>query len=272
MTANGRMPTLYIPHGGGPSFFMEEGLGPKGAWDAQANYLRGLAASLGRRPKAVLAISAHWEERRATVNVQAKPSLLFDYYGFPDYTYRLTYPASGDPALARRVRDLLSRAGIESAEEDARGFDHGVFIPFMLIYPEADIPIVELSLVQGLDAATHLKIGQALAPLRDEGVLIVGSGMSYHNLRAMMSGEPGADAASEKFDAWLAETLESPDLKARESRLLDWAAAPGGRASHPRPEHLIPLHVAVGAAGADRGKRTYSDRLMGKMQSGFRFG
>jgi len=274
IASNGRMPTLYIPHGGGPSFFMKqgEGLGPEGAWDAQANYLRGLAASLPTKPKAVLVISAHWEERKPTVNAQAKPGMLFDYYGFPDYTYRLKYPAPGEPALAARVRELLGKAGIESGEEMARGFDHGVFIPFLLIYPEADIPIVELSLVANLDAATHLAIGRALAPLRDEGVLIVGSGMSYHNLRAMMTGDPRADAASQRFDSWLTETLEDADTKARDARLVEWHKAPEGIASHPRPEHLLPLHVVAGAAGTDRGQRTYADRVMGKAQSGYRFG
>jgi aromatic ring-opening dioxygenase catalytic subunit (LigB family) len=275
MTAsNGRMPTLYIPHGGGPSFFMKPGetLGPEGTWDAQAAYLRGLAASLGTKPKAVLVVSAHWEERKPTVNTQATPGMLFDYYGFPDYTYQLKYPAPGQPELAKRVRDLLGKAGIESNEETARGFDHGVFIPFMLVYPEADMPIVELSLVANLDAATHLAIGRALAPLRDEGVLIVGSGMSYHNLRAMMSGDPRGDAAAARFDAWLTETLEDADTKARDARLMDWQKAPEGLASHPRPEHLLPLHVVAGAAGADRGKRTYADKVLGKAQSGFRFG
>ena len=274
MTANGRMPTLYIPHGGGPSFFMQKGdeLGGPGAWDAQATYLRGLAASLGVKPKAVLVVSAHWEERRPTVNVQANPGMLFDYYGFPDYTYRLKYPAPGEPALAARVRALLTAAGIDSGEEAARGFDHGVFIPFLLIYPEANMPIVELSLVANLDAATHLAIGRALAPLRDDGVLIVGSGMSYHNLRAMMSGDPNANAASTRFDSWLTETIEDSDTKSRDAKLADWRHAPDGIASHPRAEHLLPLHVAAGAAGADRGKRTYADHVLGKAQSGFRFG
>jgi len=271
-TTDGRMPTLYIPHGGGPSFFMEDGLGGKGVWDAQAAYLRGLAASLARQPKAVLVISAHWEAPRATVNVQAKPGLLFDYYGFPEHTYRLRYPAPGEPALAARVRDLLAGAGIEAGEEKERGLDHGVFIPFLLIYPEADVPIVELSLVQGLDPATHLAIGRALAPLRDEGVLIVGSGMSYHNLRAMMAMNGSGDDASRRFDAWLVETLEDADTKTRDAKLLDWMHAPDGLASHPRAEHLLPLHVAAGAAGADRARRTYADRVMGKAQSGFRFG
>jgi aromatic ring-opening dioxygenase catalytic subunit (LigB family) len=272
MSTNGRMPTLYIPHGGGPSFFMKDGLGGKGVWDAQADYLRGLAASLGQKPKAVLVVSAHWEEPRPTVNVQAKPSLLFDYYGFPEETYRLRYPVPGEPALAERVRDLLTGAGIDAREEKARGLDHGVFIPFLLIYPEADIPIVELSLVQGLDARTHLAIGRALAPLRDEGVLIVGSGMSYHNLRAMMSGNGNGDESSRRFDAWLTETLEDADTDVRDAKLIDWTEAPHALASHPRAEHLLPLHVAAGAAGADRGRRTYSDILLGKAQSGFRFG
>ena len=274
MTATTRMPTLFIPHGGGPSFFMQKGdeLGGPGVWDAQADHLRGLAASLGVKPKAVLVISAHWEERKPTVNVQTKPALLFDYFGFPDYTYRLTYPAQGEPALAARVRELLGAAGIESGEEASRGLDHGVFIPFLLIYPEADMPIVELSLVANLDAATHLAIGRALAPLRDEGILLVGSGMSYHNLRAMMTGGTDSNAASDEFDAWLTATVEDADTAARDAKLAQWHRAPSGLASHPRPEHLLPLHVVAGAAGSDPGRRTYADHVLGKAQSGYRFG
>jgi len=266
---NNRFPTLYIPHGGGPCFFMEVQPGlPPDLWDRMAAYLRGIDASLGARPKAVLVISAHWEAPVPTVNVLARPPLLYDYYGFPEHTYRLTYAAPGSPALAARVRELLAKAGIASAEDSERGLDHGVFIPFKLIYPGADVPVVQLSLQQGLDPASHLAMGRALAPLRDEGVLIVGSGMSYHNLRELFNGADSRLAG--EFDAWLAQAVVEP--AGRDDSLSAWSEAPGARASHPRSEHLLPLMVAAGAAEGERGKRTYHEKLMGKAISGFQFG
>jgi aromatic ring-opening dioxygenase catalytic subunit (LigB family) len=268
-----RLPTLYIPHGGGPCFFMETPPGlPRDLWDRMATYLRGIDASLGTRPESVLVISGHWEAERPTVNTALRPPLLFDYYGFPEHTYRLTYPVPGSPALARRVRDLLGAADIASDEEPERGLDHGVFVPFKLIYPEADIPIVQLSLNRNLDAATHLRMGHALAPLRDEGVLIVGSGMSYHNLRDLFSSDPRAMRAAAEFDAWLTEAVTESDSVLRETKLAAWHQAPGARAAHPRPEHLIPLMVAAGAAGGDAARRNYNEPLLGKPVSGFQFG
>ena len=266
-----RLPTLMIPHGGGPCFFMDPPPGaPKDTWDRMAAHLRDLAAEVGVRPRAILVISGHWETKAPTVQAAARHSLYFDYYNFPEHTYRLTYPVPGDPALASRVRELLDQAGIASAEETDRGLDHGVFIPFMLIYPEADIPVVQLSLQEGLDPQTHLAMGRALAPLRDEGVLIVGSGMTYHNLGAMFAGRGNVEAA--QFDDWLTRTVEAPDAKRRDRDLAAWSAAPGARAAHPREEHLLPLMVAAGAAGEDRGRRIYAEAVMGKALSGFRFG
>jgi aromatic ring-opening dioxygenase catalytic subunit (LigB family) len=270
--SGGRLPTLFIPHGGGPCFFMDWTMGPKDSWDRMAAYLRGIGGAIGARPQAVLVVSAHWEEDRPTVTAGSSPALIFDYYGFPEHTYRLSYPAPGSPALAARVRALLGAAGIESGEDGARGFDHGVFIPFLLIYPQAELPIVQLSLRADLEPAAHLAIGRALAPLRDEGVLIVGSGMSYHNVRALMAADARGDAASERFDAWLGAAVEEPDAAARDRRLAAWAEAPAALDCHPRSEHLVPLFVAAGAAGADRGRRTYSDRVLGKAVSGFQFG
>ncbi len=268
-----RLPTLFIPHGGGPCFFMPVPPGlPPDLWDRLAAYLRGLDASLGERPKAVLVISGHWETPHPTVNAGAHPPLLFDYYGFPPDTYQLTYPAPGSPALAARVREVLAAADIPSAEDPERGLDHGVFVPFKLIYPDADVPVVQMSLNQNLDAATHLRIGQALMPLRDEGVLIVGSGMSYHNLRNFYSSESHAVAAAEQFDGWLNDAVTDADPAGRASKLTSWAAAPGARACHPRPEHLLPLMVAAGAAGSDVARRTFHDRLLGKSIAGFQFG
>jgi aromatic ring-opening dioxygenase catalytic subunit (LigB family) len=270
--SNQRLPTLFIPHGGGPWPFMEVSHGPPDTWDRLAEHLRGLDRSLGVRPKAVLVISGHWEAERPTVNVSPNPPLLFDYYGFPDHTYRLTYPAPGSPELARRVEALLQGAGIAAGEDDERGFDHGVFIPFMLMYPDADVPVVQLSMQEGLDPAVHLAIGRALAPLRDEGVLIIGSGMSYHNLREFLSGSQRGNAASDAFDTWLAHAVEAPDPNVRDAELARWSAAPGALSCHPRSEHLLPLMVAAGAAGQDRGRRVFNDHIWGKAVSGFQFG
>jgi aromatic ring-opening dioxygenase catalytic subunit (LigB family) len=267
-----RQPALFIPHGGGPCFFMDAPPGDPHAWDAMAAYLRGIAASLPERPRAILVISAHWETERPTVMAAERPPMLFDYYGFPEHTYRLRYPAPGSPALAARVRELLAGAGIESDADVQRGFDHGVFVPFLLMFPDADIPIVQLSLRADLNPSAHLAIGRALAPLRDEGVLIVGSGMSYHNLRRFWSTDAEDVEAAHAFDAWLASSIETADGATRDAHLADWANAPGARAAHPRSEHLLPLMVAAGAADGDRGRRTYGDRVFGKAVSGFRFG
>ncbi len=266
-----RFPTFMIPHGGGPCFFMEPPPGaPKDTWDRMAAHLRSLADEAGAKPRAILVVSAHWETKVPTVNAAVRHSLYYDYYNFPEHTYRLTYPAAGDPVLAARVRTLLGAAGFETAEETERGLDHGVFIPFLLIYPQADIPIVQLSLQAGLDPEAHLAMGRALAPLRDEGVLIVGSGMTYHNLPAMFSGR--GDPEAKVFDDWLTAAVESPDPARRDQALAHWATAPGGRAAHPREEHLIPLMVAAGAAGEDLGQRIYGEAVMGKALSGYRFG
>jgi aromatic ring-opening dioxygenase catalytic subunit (LigB family) len=271
MTAS-RQPTLFISHGGGPWPFMDMSrLAPQPFWDRLAAHLGGIDASLPARPRAVLVVSGHWEEEQATVNTGAHPPLLYDYYGFPEHTYRLRWPAPGAPDLAPRVRALLAEAGFPSGEDPGRGFDHGVFIPFMLIYPRADMPVLQLSMLHSLDPAAHIALGRALAPLRDEGVLIVGSGLSYHNLPAMLSQDPEHLAAARAFDAWLTEAVEA-DPGERERRLVAWAAAPGARASHPREDHLLPLMVAAGAAGADPGRRDYADVMAGKPVSGYRFG
>ena len=179
-----RMPTLFIPHGGGPCFFME--WDPPDTWDRHRSFLEPPPASLPEKPKALLVISGHWEAREFTVQSNPAPPLLFDYNGFPQHTYELTWPAPGDPALATRVGELLQGAGFETGTDTARGFDHGVFVPLKLVFPEADIPTVQLSLRSDLDPDAHLAVGRALAPLRDEGVLIIGSGNTYHNMGIMM--------------------------------------------------------------------------------------
>src|SRR5262245_22531085 len=272
MTTPGRLPTLFIPHGGGPWPFMEVAFGPPDTWDRLAAYLRGLDQSLAIRPKAVLVISGHWEAERPTVNISRNPPMLFDYYGFPPHTYQLRYPAPGSPQLARPVHGLLASPGIVTCTDSERVYGRGVFIPFMLVYPAAAVPMVQRSLREDLEPAAHLAIGRALAPLRDEGVLIIGSGMSYHNLRELLSGGTRGNTASEQFDAWLTQAIEEPDAAARDWKLTRWNEAPGALACHPRSEHLLPLMVAAGAAETDRGRRVFNDRIWGKAVSGFQFG
>ncbi len=263
------MPTLYIAHGGGPCFFMDWTMGPADTWDSMGDWLRRVGGTLGDVPKAVVVVSAHWEEPVVTVGNASQPSLIYDYYGFPQHTYEIRYDAPGEPELAQEICNLLTAGDIASRLNDARGFDHGVFIPLKLIFPNATIPVVQISLQQDLGPALHLKIGQALSPLRNRGVLIVGSGMSYHNLPVLMSGA-ATISDSDLFDAWLSETCVS-DGATRNQRLINWEAAPAARSAHPREEHLLPLMVAAGAGGDGNGERIFNDRVMGSTVSAFRF-
>ena len=264
-----RQPTIFLPHGGGPCFFMDWTWGPADTWNATQRFLEGLAATLPEPPKALLVVSGHWEEPAFTASAAATPELIFDYSGFPEHTYRLTWPAPGDPELAERVAGLLSQAGLPADLNANRGFDHGVFVPLKVAFPEAKIPVVTLSLAASLDPALHLAAGRALAPLRDEGVLIVGSGMSFHNLRAYLRPETAERARA--FDSWLTRAVESPAAE-RIALLTGWREAPFAAFAHPREEHLIPLMVAAGAGGDAPGTRIFGDEPMGAAISAYRFG
>jgi len=263
-----RMPVVFVPHGGGPWPFVPTPFGSPAELGALAGYLRSLADAPPAPPRAILIVSAHWEATVPTVMTSAHPPMLYDYYGFPPASYEITWPAPGDPALAARVRELLGAAGFETATDADRGFDHGTFVPLKLAYPDADVPTVQLSLRRGLDPAEHLAIGRALAPLRDEGVFIVGSGMSYHNLRAF---HPSAAPVAATFDAWLRETATA-EPTSRDRRLEAWTAAPEARRAHPREEHLLPLMVCAGAAGGDQGRVAYHGTILGLELSGYQFG
>lgn len=263
-----RMPVVYLPHGGGPWPFVEMGLDKRDV-ESLVSYLRGIRALPKTPPTALLVVSAHWEEPVATVMTSPRPPILYDYYGFPPASYQLTWPAPGHPALATRVRELLGGAGFKTAADPSRGFDHGTFIPLKVAYPDAEVPTVQLSLLASLDPAEHLAIGRALAPLRDEGVFILGSGMSFHNLRAFR--DPRARGVSETFDAWLRDAAtRSQDERA--ASLTKWALAPSARAAHPREEHLLPLMVVAGAAGDDRGTVGYEGAFMGVRLSAYHYG
>lgn len=265
-STHGRMPVVFIPHGGGPWPFVDVGF-PKAEVAELAEYLRSLRTVPKTPPQALLAISGHWEEPVPTVMTSEHPPMYYDYSGFPPESYEITWPAPGDPALAARVQELLGAAGFKTATDARRGFDHGTFIPLKLTYPDADVPTVQLSLKRGLDPEEHLAIGRALAPLRDEGIFIIGSGMTFHDLRAFFNPR----SVSERFDAWLRDTatLDAPE---RNRRLAQWASAPAARLAHPREEHLLPLMVVAGAAGTDRGTLAYNGTLMGHRLSAHHFG
>jgi aromatic ring-opening dioxygenase catalytic subunit (LigB family) len=243
--------------------------GPADTWDRTRKFLEGLAGTLPAEPKALLVVSGHWEEPRFTASTAAHPELIFDYYGFPEHTYRLTWPAPGDPVLAERVVELLKAAGLAAGTSESRGYDHGVFVPLKVAFPEARIPVVTLSLANSLDPGLHLAAGGALAPLRDEGVLILASGMSWHNLRGYMRAD--TLARSREFDGWLTAAVEAP-AEERDRLLRSWAGAPEARFAHPREEHLIPLMVAAGAADGDAGRRIFEDAPMQAAISAYRFG
>jgi aromatic ring-opening dioxygenase catalytic subunit (LigB family) len=251
-----RLPVHFISHGGGPWSFMNDP--SRAAYARLEAALADIPRNLGAPPAAILMISAHWEEPEFTLTSHPLPPMIYDYGGFPDYTYRIRYDAPGDPALAARVKALIEAAGMPARLDPDRGFDHGAFTPLHVMYPDANVPVVQLSLKQGLDPLAHLALGRALAPLRATNVLIVGSGLSYHNLRQFFT--PRAYGPSREFDAWLNGVLLGGSPADRDKLLADWETAPSARAAHPREEHLIPLMVAAGAAGADRAERTYHEQ------------
>jgi 4,5-DOPA dioxygenase extradiol len=233
-----RLPTLFISHGS-PMFAVEPGqLGPQ---------LARLAERLPR-PRAVLVLSPHWMSRGVEVQAGSAPATIHDFGGFPPLLYTLSYPAPGAPELAGEVIARLAQHGIAARPTTSGGLDHGAWVPLMHLYPGADVPVLEISLPATGDPRALLALGEALAPLRETGVLIVGSGSLTHNLQDFRGGA-GADAYATEFAEWVWRTLVADDLEA----LLEYRAqAPHARRAHPTDEHLLPLYFALGAAGADR--------------------
>ncbi len=264
-----RQPTYFISHGGGPWPWMT---GPfRDAQDQLEESLQRLPGELPEAPKAILMVSGHWEAPGFAVQTHPNPPMFYDYGGFPEEMYQIRYPTPGSPELAGRVVELLTAAGIAVREDAERGYDHGMYAVLFPAWPDADVPVVQLAVDQRFDPAEHLAVGRALAPLRDEGVLILGSGFSYHNLRLM---GPGAEVPSAGFDEWLGDALIDRSAEERATRLLEWAQAPYARVAHPREDHLIPLMVVTGAAGDDEAVRSYhEDAWNGTVvTSSFRFG
>ena len=268
-----KQPSLYIPHGGGPCFFMDpanpDHLHSDPMWHPMQDYLAGLIATLPERPRAVLLVSGHWETPAFTVHSGEKPSLFYDYYGFPQHTYQLRWDAPGAPELAAKVAGLLREAGMPVCEERERGWDHGVFIPMKVALPDADIPVIQLSLRQDMDPAAHVAAGRALEPLRDEGVLIVGSGMSFHNMnvRGLQDTSPAI-----RWDDALSDAVTDPDPARRAARVTAWDELPQARFAHPREEHLLPLMIALGAGGEDAARVDHRSTVLGWPISAYRFG
>ncbi len=262
-----RLPVLFISHGGGPWSYVDA---LKPMYARTERELRGLPRRLAERPKAALVVSAHWEASRFSIATAPRPPMNYDYSGFPPHTYQISYPAPGDLLLASRARDLIAAAGIAVAADPHKGFDHGVFVPLGLMYPAADMPITMLSVKSDYDPREHLAVGRALAPLRDEGVLIVGSGLTYHNMRGFNRDSSAADAAV--FTQYLSEALALEDARARDERLLHWERAPGARSAHPREDHLMPLLVAAGAAGGDPGQVLFAENVMKIPMTSYVFG
>lgn len=255
---------LYISHGGGPLPLLHDPGHRK-----MVTFMQELPTRI-RRPEMILVISAHWEEKVPTLLSGENPPMFYDYYGFPDEAYTFSYPAKGNPELAAKVGSLLEKAGLTTELDERRGFDHGVFIPLMLMYPEADIPVLQLSLVRGLDAALHLKLGLALQSLLNENILVIGSGFSFHNMRAFSFGsENTVDPENDAFQNWLIDVCTGKRSKEESLALLRaWDKAPAARYCHPREEHLLPLHVCSGLGKGDA-SLIFDDYILGKRSVAF---
>lgn len=261
-----RFPVFFISHGGGPWPFID---GLREQYAVTEAALRNLPATLPGKPKAILVITGHWEAPVFTVTTSEHPPTIYDYSGFPEHTYHIKYPAPGSPVLAQRVQELLSQSGMPCEADTERGFDHGTFVPLGLMYPDANVPIVLLSLKSNYDPAEHIKAGQALQSLRDEGVLIIGSGLNYHNMRGFGQGD--AMDVSVQFEHYLNEAVTSSPQD-RLQKLAHWQQAPSARLTHPREDHLMPLMVAAGAAGESIGQRIVLDKVMGVVMASYQFG
>ena len=223
-----------------------------------------------KRPEAILVISAHWEEEAATLLGAQAPAMYYDYNGFPEAAYEITYPAPGNPDLADRIAALLKRYGIKPSIDRQRGFDHGLFIPLSLLYPQADIPALQLSLLRGLDPKAHIALGNALGELMSENILVIGSGFSFHNMNAFTRKTTIVpDPANDDFQNWLIDVcVHTPAQSERERRLMDWRRAPSARYCHPREEHLLPLHICCAMAGR-AAEVIFDDFILGKRSLAF---
>ena len=255
---------VYFSHGGGPLPILGDA-----SHKAMIDFMIRLPARL-KKPAAILVISAHWEESAATLLAAPNPPMFYDYYGFPQEAYQITYPAPGSPELANRIAGILNKNNVPARLDPKRGFDHGLFIPLKMMYPQADIPSLQLSLLRGLNPAAHIALGKALRELMNGNILVIGSGFSFHNLGAFAwEGSFRPDPANDAFQNWLIETCTAPmPQPEREQRLIEWQKAPSARYCHPREEHLLPVHVCVGMADKPA-ELIFDDLILGKRSVGF---
>ena len=265
------LPTYAIAHGGGPWPWIKDQMGID--WEPLETSLAAIPHELDVRPTAILMVTAHWETRTFALGSHPAPGMLYDYGGFPPETYTIEYSAPGDPGTATAAAELLRDAGLPAGLDPERGFDHGTFVPAFVMYPDASVPVVQMSVRADFDPEAHLAAGRALAPLRERGVMIVGSGYpSYHNLSAM---GPAAHEHSVAFDGWLTDTIVGRTGADRLDRLRDWTGAPSARIAHRREEHFLPLLVAAGAAESEEAVAQYHEtnaRGIGIASSSYRFG
>jgi len=264
MQNSNKAQVVFFSHGGGPLPI----LGDSGH-KAMVNFMQQLPLQL-KKPDAIIVISAHWEESTVTVLGSQTTSMFHDYYGFPDEAYEIKYPAPGSPDLARRIADSLMKNKISARIDFERGFDHGLFIPLKLMYPQANIPSLQISLLRGLDPGKHIDLGNGLNEFMNENILIIGSGFSFHNLGAFSwEGINTPDPANDEFQSWLIELCTgSISQSERERRLMEWQKAPFARYCHPREEHLMPVHVCLSAANK-QAALIFNDYIMGKKAVAF---
>ncbi|KAJ8319092.1 hypothetical protein KUTeg_004183 [Tegillarca granosa] len=265
-------PVIFLSHGAGPSYYMSKSDNPIFAGldkdSKAADFLRNLKSNAKLKlPRAVLVLSAHWEEPVCTVNTATNPSLYYDYGGFPQEMYKLQWPVPGAPEIARKVKDLLQSKGIRCNENNKRGLDHGVFVPLKLVFPEANIPVqriltvFQVSLLKNLKMSDHLAIGEALTDLTKEGILIIGSGFATHN-----GGRPGNQVPdwALQFRKWLHDVFTNPNYTAdeRKNKLLSYSSEPSFSLAHMPCEHFLPLAMTCATAGYVAGKILYSEFVM----------
>lgn len=255
---------VYFSHGGGPLPI----LGDSGH-QKMVEFMTALPAQL-RKPDLILVVSAHWEEKEATLLGAEFPPMFYDYYGFPEEAYRINYPARGSLETAKRIAAMIENEHIPSSLDPKRGFDHGLFIPLKMMYPKADIPCLQLSLLRGLDPSAHIALGRSLRGLLQENILIIGSGFSFHNMQAFSWGnENREDRANDAFQDWLIEVCTGDHTQEeREQYLVNWEKAPSARYCHPREEHLLPVHICQGVANKPA-KLIFNDKILGKRSVGF---
>ena len=238
---------LFLSHGGGPLPLLGDA-----AHAEMVSCLKDISKTISR-PSAIILVSAHWEAENATVTSGANPDLIYDYSGFPSESYEIEYPCAGNPLLAASVAKQLGKAGLNVCSDNSRGFDHGLFVPLIIMYPKADIPCIQLSLIKSLDSLAHIKLGRALQDLGDQSLLLIGSGFSFHNMKAFFT-PPTEDlrSANKSFERWLLDTCSDQEISEdeRSQRLTAWEDAPFARYCHPREEHLLPLHVCYGFAAS----------------------